>query len=188
MKNKMIVSAICLATVLVSCDQKKSIETENRIETTQGATMDSATAKMESNAISVTTEAVPKDIQTTFNKKHPAVKKIEWSRYTPSEEDEMDRTTDYYFVRFNNNGEDYIDWYNTRGEWVKSSTTLKGASNLPDAVNEYLNKNYEGYTVEEINKENDKDMDMYEIKLNKGEQKAKIKILPNGEIFKKKTK
>jgi hypothetical protein len=29
-------------------------------------------------------------------------------------------------------------------------------------------------------------MEMYEVKLNKGEEKAKLKILPNGEIFKRK--
>ncbi len=174
--------------MFTSCDQKETKAKEERIETTQGASMDVATAKMESNAIAVTPEAVPKDIKLSFDKKYPAIKKAEWSRYTPSEEDDMDRNTDYYFVRFNNNGEDYIDWYNTRGEWVKTSTTLKLDAKLPEPVSNYIMDNYEGYTVEEINKENDKDMDMYEVKLNKGDKKVKFKILPDGQIFKKKSK
>ncbi len=184
----MIIAALSLTALLISCDQKDSTVKEEKLETIQGASMDSATAKMESSAVAVTTEAVPQDIRTNFDKKYPAVKKVEWSRYTPSEEDDMDRDTDYYFVRFNNNGEDYIDWYNTRGEWVKTSTTLKLDAKLPEPVSNYIKSNYEGYTVEEINKENDKDMDMYEVKLNKGEQKVKFKILPNGEIFKMKSK
>jgi hypothetical protein len=49
-----------------------------------------------------------------------------------------------------------------------------------------LNAQYPGYAIEEVDRENDKDMEMYEIKLRKGEEKAKLKVLPNGEVFKRK--
>jgi hypothetical protein len=56
----------------------------------------------------------------------------------------------YYYVRYNNNGADYMSWYNNRGDWVKTSTRVPGNKNLPDAVNMYINENYPGYTIEEI--------------------------------------
>ncbi len=70
----------------------------------------------------------------------------------------------------------------------KTSTKVPGNSKLPDAVNKTINDSYPGYTIVEIDEENDKDMDMYEIELNKGDSKVKLKILPNGEIFKRKSK
>jgi uncharacterized membrane protein YkoI len=92
----------------------------------------------------------------------------------------------YYYVRYNNDGADYVSWYNNRGEWVKTSTRITGNPNLPDAVNKTINAQYPGYTIVEIDKENDKNMDMYEVELKKGEAKAKLKILPDGTVFKRK--
>lgn len=93
----------------------------------------------------------------------------------------------YYYVRFNDNGIDYADWFNAQGDWVKSSTKFTGGSSkLPEAVNKTIAAQYPGYEIVEIDKENDKDMDMYEIELKKGEAKAKLKILPDGTVFKRK--
>lgn len=93
-----------------------------------------------------------------------------------------------YYVTFQNKGTDVTSWYNNLGDWVKTSTKIPGDSRLPDAVNKTLNEHYPGYKIEDISKENDKNMDMYETKLNKGEEKIKLKVLPNGEVFKRKEK
>jgi len=134
----------------------------------------------------ITVDKVPANVKTTFTAKYPKAQKVVWVEYQPVESDYLTMDSTYYYVRFNDNGADYITWYDNRGEWVKTSTKVEGNSSLPDAVNKTLNDQFPGYTIEEINKENDKNMDMFEIKLNKGEQKAKVKILPNGEIFKRK--
>jgi hypothetical protein len=103
------------------------------------------------------------------------------------EDDDLVKDDTYYYVRYNNDGADYTTWYNNRGEWVKTGTKVAGDKNLPGAVNQYINANYPGYKIEEIQKENDKNMNMYEIKMYKGNSKVKLKILPNGRVFKKKT-
>lgn len=176
---------------LFSCNNDKKTETTVTTDTLAAEITPVATvaqqAYREGTAVVVTTQEVPDTIRTTFVTKYPKVKKAEWFKYQPVAEDDLVMDDSYYYVRFNNNGADYTTWYNNRGEWVKTSTKVPGPSNLPDAVNQYINANYEGYTIEEINKENDKDMDMYEIKMNKGESKVKLKILPNGEVFKRKT-
>lgn len=144
-------------------------------------------ASKEGNAVIITSAEVPDTIRNTFTTKYPKVKKIEWFKYQPAAGDDLVMDDSYYYVRFNNNGADYTTWYNNQGEWVKTSTKIAGNKNLPGPVNQYINANYPDYTIEEINKENDKNMDMFEIKMNKGDSKVKLKILPNGEVFKKKT-
>lgn len=94
----------------------------------------------------------------------------------------------YYYVTFQDRGNDVISWYNNLGNWVKTSTRIPGDFRWPDAVNKTLSEQYPRYKIEEISKENDINIDMYEIKLNKGKEKAKLKVLPNGEIFKRKEK
>ncbi|MEO6584319.1 MAG: PepSY-like domain-containing protein [Ferruginibacter sp.] len=146
-----------------------------------------AQARTEGNRTVVVYNDVPDTIRTSFTTKYPKIKKAEWYRYQPAVDDEMKMDEDYYYVRFNNNGTDYTSWFDNRGDWVKTSTIVPGNKNLPNAVNRYINVNYPGYTIEEISKENDKNMDMYEVKLNRGDSKVKLKILPNGKVFKRKT-
>ncbi|MCP9752467.1 PepSY-like domain-containing protein [Ferruginibacter sp. HRS2-29] len=136
----------------------------------------------------VTAEQVPDTIELLFAKKYPKASKTTWMKYEPVESDDMKMDDQYYYAVFNSEGADYTAWYNNRGEWVKTSTRVTGNANLPDAVNKTINAQYPGYTIVEIDKENDKDMDMYEIELKNGDKKAKLKILPNGEVFKRKEK
>lgn len=177
---------------LFSCNNDKSSETTTTADTVATVTTPVTTvadqAPTSGTATVITVDQVPEPVRTSFTTKYPKLEKVEWYTYTPAADDDLVMDDKYYYVRYNNNGADYTSWYDNRGEWVKTSTVIPGPKSLPDAVNKYINANYEGYTIEEIQKENDKDMDMYEIKLNKGESKVKIKILPNGEIFKRKTR
>ena len=94
----------------------------------------------------------------------------------------------YYYVTLQDRGNNVTSWYNNLSDWVKTSTRIPGNTRFPDAVNKTLNEQYPGFQIEEISKENDKNMDMYEIKLNKGQEKATLKVLPNGEVYKRKEK
>lgn len=131
---------------------------------------------------------VPAPVKTTFTTKYPKVTKAEWLTYEPTDWDEWKVDKKYYYVKYNDNGTEYFNWYDSDGNWVKSSTKVLGNPKLPDAVNKTINEKFPGYTIDEIDKENDNDRDMYEVKLVKGEKKAKLKILLNGEIFKQKLK
>jgi len=143
-------------------------------------------ASSEGTAVVINENDVPDTIKKTFMIKYPQIQRAEWYKYQPVTDDDLEMDDSYYYVRYNNDGADYTSWYNNNGEWVKTSTKVPGNKNLPDPVNRYINANYPGYVIEEISKENDKNMDMYEIKLTKGDSKVKLKILPNGRIFKKK--
>ena len=65
---------------------------------------------------------------------------------------------------------------------------ISGPKELPDAVNMTLNKEYPDYTITEIDKENDKNIEVYEIDLEKGESKVKVKVSPDGTVVKRKEK
>ncbi len=72
------------------------------------------------------------------------------------------------------------------GDWVITSTKVNGDARLPYAVNKTIKEQYPGYKIEEVSNENNKDMDMYEVKANQGDAKAKLKILPKRPGFKRK--
>ena len=168
---------------LVSCKENENKETE---------TVDVTTVANEANtagtAATVSADNVPDTIRTSFMAKYPNATKVTWKKYEPQEDDGLSRNEEYWYTTYSNEGADYTSWYDNQGLWVKTSTKVPGPSSLPDAVNKTINAQYPGYTIDEIDKENDKDMDMYEVKLVKGDQKAKLKILPNGEVFKRKEK
>ena len=187
MKIKNILIPCAAFTILMaSCNNEKkdtAVTTPEQVPVTVVA----KDAVTEGTSTSITTEAVPDTVKMLFTKKYPKATKTSWMKYEPVASDDMKMDDQYYYVVFNNDGADYTSWYNNRGDWVKTSTKVQqGIAGLPAAVSKTITDQYPGYTVEEIDKENDKDMDMYEVKLKKGDSKAKLKILPNGEVFKRK--
>jgi uncharacterized membrane protein YkoI len=172
--------------IMASCDnntkEEKVVVSDVPVETV------AKSAETEGKSWDITPDEVPDSVRTSFSTKYPKIANAKWVKYEPVESDDMEMDQTYYYVRYNNNGADYVSWYNNRGGWVKTSTRITGNPNLPDAVNQTINSQYPGYKIVEIDKENDKDMDMYEIELEKGEAKAKLKILPDGTIFKRKDK
>lgn len=193
-KNIVIIAAAGL--FAVSCNNQKN--DEEVVVTTDSSTIvqSDAPVAMDVNDFDRTDgiskpvmEAdVPAPVKTTFTAKYPKVTKAEWLSYEPSDWDEWTVDRKYYFVKYNDQGTEYFNWYDADGNWVKSSTKITGDPNLPDAINKTINEKFPGYTIAEIDKENDKDRDMYEVELHNGEKKAKLKILMNGEIFKQKIK
>ncbi len=198
-QTKLLVAAFALAgaALFTSCKDAKdeTTETTTATETTVGMdTMAVTDVSQEASlnddgSVTVEATAVPDSVRTTFTTKYPKAEKIVWKRYTPNERNtdaRLVRDREYYYVVYYDNGTDYTSWYDNRGQWVKTSSRVPGPAQLPDAVNKTLNTQYAGYTAVEIDKENDKDMDMYEIELKKGEDKVKVKILPDGTIYKAK--
>ena len=193
-QNLAIVAAAGL--LAVSCNNQKDTDTvvvkndtATVVKTDAPAAMNTDDFDMTDGKSTVVMEAdVPAPVKTTFTTKYPKVTKAEWLTYEPTAWDEWTVDRKYYFVKYNDNGTEYFNWYDADGKWVKSSTKITGDPKLPDAVNKTINEKFPGYTIDEIDKENDNDRDMYEVKLVNGDKKAKLKILMNGEIFKQKIK
>lgn len=184
----MIKSFICVFLIiacfsLFSCNSKEEtgrVTTEEKTISLYDGAIKSST---ESSTKTISTTEVPNTIVYAFNAKYPSALTPVWVEYTPVESDELPMDDNYYYVKFSDAGANITSWYNNFGEWVKTSTKISGDSKLPDAVTKTLNDQYPGFKIEEINKENDKNMELYEIKLNKGEEKAELKVLPDGEVF-----
>ena len=187
MKPLHLAVAACIVTGAISCNNnEKTSETSASADTSVSVKTVAQVAAIEGTAVAVSASEVPDTIRNSFTAKYPKAVTPQWAKYTPVETDYLPMDDQYYYVMFTNNGEDITSWYNNKGEWVKTSTKIKGDPRLPDAVNKTLNAQYPGYAIEEVDRENDKDMEMYEIKLRKGDEKAKLKVLPNGEVFKRK--
>lgn len=187
MKFTLMAFSTLLALSSVSCKDDKK-ETVSYIKDTT-ATVSNDVAKpvlTEGKAVSVSIEKVPQPVTVSFKTKYPKVLTPQWIEYTPIESDELPMDNTYYYTQFDDNGANMTAWYNALGDWVKTSTVIPGDSRLPDPVNKTINAMYPDYKIEEIKKENDKNMEMYKIKMNKGDDKVKLKILPNGEIVKSK--
>jgi hypothetical protein len=190
MKHTRLAIASLVIFAMTACNNEKNetttVSTSSDSVTTPVKQV-AAASQTDGKVVKIETTRVPDTVRTSFEKKYPKALEPQWVEYTPVESDGLPMDDTYYYVTFLNNGEDITAWYNNRNEWVKTSTRIKGDSRLPDAVNKTLNDQYPGFKIEEISKENDKNMEMFEIKLNKGEEKAKLKILPNGEVFKRKS-
>ncbi len=189
MKTKFYLLSAAILIAAVSCKDDKKETTTVMVQDTTAVTSvpvtQVATASMtEGKSVTVTTEKVPDSIEFSFKKKYPKILETQWFEYTPVESDEMPMDNTYYYANFKDNGDDITSWFNNMGEWVKTSTVIPGDSRLPAAVNKTLHAQYADYKIEEIKKENDKNIEMYKIKMNKGDDKVKLKILPNGEIYK----
>ena len=181
------IMAFAVVTFL-GCKEYKTTDTETSVATDTVTTpvADVARTANNSNTVAIDQSEVPDTVRTSFTRKYMNASKVNWMQYEPTDYDDLEMDQKYYYVTYYSDGADYTSWYDNRGEWVKTSTEVKGNANLPDAVNKTINAQYAGYTIVEIDKENDKNRELYEIELENGDKKAKLKILPNGQIVKRK--
>ena len=133
------------------------------------------------------------DMTTDFTTRFPNSSEVVWYRYTPDERVEVLPTDwDYnmdasdYEVRFKMDGTDYQAWYND-GKWVRSESALMGnTSKLPANITDMLKTQYAGYTVKDVETEQNSNRTIYEIELAKGNEKCKVHYTSEGAIIKKK--
>lgn len=137
---------------------------------------------------------VPASTRTSFEVRHPNASNVTWRRYA-----QVDRSTiepdDWrykldtmdYEVSFRWNDMDYYAWYDDTS-WIRTSARMTDHSQLPSAVNDVIKKNYADYTITEVEKEHDKGMVLYEVDLEKGNEKVKIHFDEKGKEVKKKKK
>ena len=133
------------------------------------------------------------DMTADFTTRFPNSSEVVWYRYTPEDRvDVLPTDWDYnmdasdYEVRFKMDGTDYQAYYND-GKWVRSEAVLMGnTSKLPANINDMLKTQYAGYTVKDVETEQNSDRTIYEIELSKGNEKCKVHYTSEGAIIKKK--
>ena len=133
------------------------------------------------------------EMTTDFTTRFPNSSEVVWYRYTP--EDRLDiYPTDWdynmdatdYEVRFKMDGSDYSAWYDN-GKWVRTeSMMMSNNSKLPANINDLLRTQYNGYTIKDVETEQNSTRTVYEIELAKGNEKCKVFYTSEGAIIKKK--
>lgn len=131
---------------------------------------------------------LPEPVKTRFETKYVKAEDIKWVSYKPVPADNWDMDKDFYFVTYRWNYIPYEAWYSSDGNVIKEEEKiyLPNSGDLPREIVKSIIQNYPGFEIVETDKENDKDIDMYEVELHKGEEKAKVKFLMNGKIYKAK--
>lgn len=186
MKKSWIVFAAS-AIVIVACNDNKTDEyNEKTTEATITTNSSSPTTYTEVNSVTV-----PDNVRTAFQTKYPTATNVTWSPYKAYDRINWEWTgwpadTSYYTVNYTIDNKTYWGWWDRNMNWIGSAATIQDSTMLPEAVRNTISKNYSGYRIVSIDEENDKNRTAYEIKLEKGDAKARILIDKNGNIMKKK--
>jgi len=134
------------------------------------------------------------EMTTDFTTRFPNSSEVVWYRYTPEDRADLyptdwDYTMDAsdYEVKFKMNGTDYQAYYDD-GKWVRTESMVINTTNttLPANINDLLKNQYNGYTIKNVETEQNSSRTVYEIELAKGNEKCKVFYTSEGAIIKKK--
>ena len=139
------------------------------------------------------TKTDPQTVMTTdFSTRYPTASEVVWYSYTPDERIEVLPTDwDYnmdasdYEVRFKMDGSEHQAFYND-GKWVRSEVVMSNPAKLPATINTAIQTQYSGYTIKDVETEQNSNRTIYEIELTKGNEKCKVHYTAEGAIIKKK--
>lgn len=179
MKPKHIFSLLALSSVLFFSSCKEN-----------GSEYDNKMAAMKvGDKMVITRDEVPQDVIVSAEKKFPENKNVVYTVERVPNKSNTDTTYRYhYYFDYDENDTHHHYAYDHTGNEVvvnmDNDMDYPRIAGLPDAISRSVAKNFPGYTVVEMDKENDKDMDMYELELHKGDEKKKVKILMDGTLFK----
>jgi len=194
MKSTMIVLLSAGVFAFAACDNTATSDANGK-DTTASTTTTTTSTEPTSTTTTDVSARVPQPARTNFESRYPQASNIRWEQYEPMTWDEGEWNTDWmgtmdtsdYQVDFNWEGMDYTAWYDN-GEWVGSSAVMTDNSKLPKAVNDAIHAKYSDYTIKEVDKENDKNKTVYEVKMERGKDKMKVHFDENGNVVKAKGK
>lgn len=152
----------------------------------------STTTTTTDNSTGATKVEVVPAAKTNFESKYPGASNVSWGYYEPYSDIDWEWAgwpaldTKDYTVRYNLDGNDYYTWYDEEGNWIGTTNVVTNHSSLPAPVNSAIKREFKDYTITSVNKENDKNREAYEVKLEKGSDKATALITADGTVFKKK--
>ena len=127
-----------------------------------------------------------------FESRFPNASSVVWYAYSPDERVEVMPTdwgynmdaTDYE-VRFMADGTEYVAFYDN-GAWTRTDVHTFDVSKLPASVNQSINREFAGYSIKDVDREDNATRILYEVELQKGNDKCKIHYSADGSVVKKK--
>jgi hypothetical protein len=177
--------------IIGSCGESSTDpgNTDSTSNSTTTTTTENSNAGTPTGATNV---EVPATAKTSFETKYPSASNVNWGYYEPYSDIDWEWTgwpaldTRDYRVRYNMDGNEYYSWYDQDGNWVGTTSVVTNHSSLPAPVNSAIKREFKDYTITSVTKENDKNREAYEVKLEKGSDKAVALITADGTVFKKK--
>lgn len=119
---------------------------------------------------------VPEKVQTAFAQKFATSSHVKWSKENDSE----------WEAEFKMDKKDYSVNFSTSGEWMETEYKIS-TDELPAAVKATIQKEFDGYKIEESELSETADGKMYEVELEKGDIEMEAIIDANGKLIKKET-
>jgi len=188
MKLKSLLAPALGVIILSSCGESSTDNSTSDVTKTDTSVITTTP----SAGANTTTVVVPEKTKTSFETKYPKASNTVWKRYEPLETIEWtwyewpSMDTSDYMVTYNLDGSNYWTWYDEQGEWIGTVANISDFNTLPSAVTKTLNSQFDGFTIKNVDKENDKNRTAYEIDLEKGTDKMKVLVSESGTVMKKK--
>ncbi len=170
---------ILISCVLFSC-RSKDLADESAPRIILKQAMVAGTSKQ------VMDTEIPEAAIQKFKTSFPNISDVSWYEYKPEPMDDLDISSMYYYAEFEKEAVVQLVWYNDKGSWVKTSTSLSFEEGLPRPVMRSVQDLYPGYVIEHIEKEIDERGESFEISLQKDDLRAKLKLLPDGTQYMRK--
>ncbi len=120
---------------------------------------------------------VPAKVKTAFEQKFPNATKISWDKENANE----------WEAQFKMDGKEYSANFDSEGNWKETEYKIS-KSDIPAAVKSTLDKEYNGYKVEEAEVSETANGKVYEFELEKGNSDMEVAISLDGKIVKKEEK
>lgn len=127
--------------------------------------------------LSAQEQSVPEKVKSAFSEKFPDAKKVKWDQENKTE----------WEAEFKMDGKEYSANFATDGTWKETEHEI-AKSEIPAEVSNTINKELEGYKIEEAEISETADGLLYEFELEKGEINVEVAISADGKIVKKELK
>lgn len=127
------------------------------------------------NAQKLKESEVPEAVKKTFTQKFSGAKEVKWSKESPTE----------FEAEFDLGGHEESASFDNTGKWMETETEIK-TSELPQAVQTTIAKEFAGYKIEEAEKaESPSQGSFYEVELKNGKVKYEVQLSAEGKVIKK---
>jgi len=121
---------------------------------------------------------VPTAVKQAFAKNFPSAKEVKWSKEDATE----------FEAEFKSGATEKSANFDQSGKWVVTETEIK-KSDLPQAVQAAVAKEFAGYKMDEIEKvEKPDNVVLYEMELEKNKVTYEVQFDANGKVIKKEVK
>jgi hypothetical protein len=124
----------------------------------------------------ISADKVPSVVTKVFNAKFPKAEKVKW---------EMENKKDFE-ANFKAGTAEQSATFTSQGKWIETETEIE-SSQLPQAVQQTVAKEFAGYKTKEASKvEKETNGNFYEVEVAKGKEVLEVALSDKGEVLSKK--